>query len=68
MSHALLVRPKDGLAIPGWPRKFNLASGLRASLRDGFEAGAALQAVDAANAPLYKGGNGGGRNPAAAFL
>jgi hypothetical protein len=56
------------MAIPGWSGKFNLFSTLRVHYTPLSACSGTAQSVDAAMPSLYKGANGGGRNPAAAFL
>jgi hypothetical protein len=59
---------KSLLAIPGQSWKFNLINSLPAFRSRTLWPGAAPESVDAAIPCLYKDANGGGRNPAAAFL
>ncbi|HKS20487.1 MAG TPA: hypothetical protein VJS63_14890 [Bradyrhizobium sp.] len=60
--------PQCPQPLPGDPEKFNLISTLSAlygGLSDSPERG---ESVDGARPALYKTGNGGGRDPAAAVL
>jgi hypothetical protein len=54
--------------LPGPQRKFNLISTLSLLSKRAPGLSQGPESVDAAIGGLYKGGNGGGRNPAAAVL
>jgi hypothetical protein len=60
--------PKCRQPLPGWERKFNLVSYLSALWSCLGGVSNSCESVDAATPCLYKGGIGGGRNPAAAVL
>jgi hypothetical protein len=68
MRHLAIKRPQVSPGLAGDHKKFNLASSLTALRRTMVWATSGPESVDAAQAGLYKTGNGGGRNPAADVL
>jgi len=60
--------PERRQALPGVPEKFNQFSTLSGPPERTPPVPGSPEGVDAARRALYKTGNGGGRNPAAAVL
>jgi hypothetical protein len=63
-----LAPPKTPSAITGATAEIQPHQCLMGALRPGWPVPAAAESVDAAKPSLYKGLDGGGRNPAAAVL
>jgi hypothetical protein len=68
MRHLILSRPKTQPAINRVAAEIQPHQHLIGFLRAGLPVRGGPEAVDAAKRALYKGANGGGRNPAAAVL
>jgi len=68
MRHLILSHPKAQPAINGTAAEIQPHQHVIGVLRAGLPVRGGPEAVDAAKPALYKGANGGGRNPAAAVL
>src|SRR3981081_154947 len=68
MRHLIAVAPEMPSAISGATGEIQPHQQLIRGLQAGFPVPARAESVDAAKPALYKGANGGGRNPAAAVL
>jgi hypothetical protein len=68
MRHLISVAPKTQPAINGAAQEIQPRQQLIRVFETGSPAQARPESVDAAKCALYKTGNGGGRNPAAAVL
>jgi hypothetical protein len=68
MRHLILSHPKAQPAINGMAAEIQPHQHVIGVLRAGLPVPGGPEAVDAAKRALYKGANGGGRNPAAAVL
>jgi len=68
MRHLILSHPKAQPAINGMAAEIQPHQHVIGVLRAGLPVRGGPEAVDAAKPALYKGANGGGRNPAAAVL
>jgi hypothetical protein len=68
MRHLVSIAPETQSAINGAAREIQPHQHLISMFRRAFLPRASPEGVDAAKRPLYKGANGGGRNPAAAVL
>src|SRR5712671_4633515 len=68
MRHLISVSPKTQSGISGTAEEIQPHQHLIGVFRPGVRAREQPEAVDGAKPALYKGANGGGRNPAAAVL
>jgi hypothetical protein len=68
MRHLVFIASKTQSAINGAAREIQPHQHLISVFRRAFRPPGSPEGVDAAKRALYKGANGGGRNPAAAVL